>query len=504
MKTIKLKWLALPLTLLMIALAGCQAVAGFDINKALVQSIQPVSSESKQTLSVELVPAAGTLSAEDKKTIDLINSFSLNVDSAKMQDASNISIKGSVGYDGNKLPFHLSMDDKGMAIQIEGAKQPVYISLDPADTGMPDMTEYQDQIQQLTQKASEFVLKHLPNPSKVSVKQGSETVNGESLNLTNLQVELRGDELVGLIKPFLTSVAKDEQGVKDLVGTFYDVFYPLMSSGMGTDIIDSYATDILPESKAVTVAAMTAALQEELNNLLADYDKQMADLMAETPELATILGKDTVLKLNLYFDSKLNIRKEKVELNIALPASEDLPIQAVKVHVDSEIWNVGGTVKTDEVNTDSGVIDAMDPYLTPGQILRNFEPNSVVHKILKDEMQISYKYILLDPYNDYYEVISKKNTSFVPLRYLSEQLDADVKWTPGSNQIVITDDITGAKIAVTKGSNKATVNGQQVTLPQAVFVHEDGTMYVPLRFIAESLGATVHVDEEGWITVERP
>ncbi len=504
MKKIKTKWLALPLVLLLVVLAGCQAVAGFDINKALLQSVTPVSSESSQTMSVEVVPAAGTISAEDKKVIDLINSFSLKVDSAKTQDASTASLKGTVGFDGKNLPFQLSIDEKGLAIEVEGAKQPIYISLDSAAAGLPDMVAYTEQTQQMSVRATEFFLKHLPNPSKISVKQVSDKINGESVNLTNLQVEVKGDELLGLVKPFLTSAVKDEQGIKDLIGTFYDVFYPLMSYETDSDFIDSDDLNALPESKAVTVAALTAAVQEELNKFLADYDQQVADLLTDTPELATVLGKDTFLKMDLGFDSKLNIRKQNLELSVALPASEDLPIQAIKVKVASDIWNVGGTVTADKVDTSAGVIDVMDETLTPGQILGNFEADSPLHKFLKDEMQISYKYMVLDPYNDYYEVISKKNTSFVPLRYLSEELDAEVKWTPGSNQIVITDDITGAKIVVTKGSNQASINGQTVMLPQPVFVNEDGTMYVPLRFIAQSLGATVSVDEEGWITIERP
>ncbi|MMZ62061.1 hypothetical protein D1872_242470 [compost metagenome] len=97
----------------------------------------------------------------------------------------------------------------------------------------------------------------------------------------------------------------------------------------------------------------------------------------------------------------------------------------------------------------------------------------------------------------------KSNTSFAPLRYVAEELDAEVKWEPETKQIKIIDDITGGEIVLTAGSNKAQVNGKTVNLSQPPFVHKDGTTYIPLRFIAESLGATVAVDEYGWITIER-
>lgn len=500
MKTYRMKWLALPLALILVVLAGCQAVAGFDINKALLQSVKVTSSESKQSMSVELVPVNGTISAEDRKVIDLINSINLTVDSAKVQDLNRVSMKGAVGYQGKKLPFHLSMDEKGMAIQVEGAKQPIYIGLGSTMDGMPDMTAYRGQIQQLSEKAIEFVLKHLPNPSQISVKKAQETVNGEAVDLTHLQLEIRGDELITLVKPFLTSVAKDEQGIKDLIGSFYDILYPMLKE-MGGDL---GATGFLPESKEATVAALAAALQEELNKWLNNYDRGLKDLMAETPGLSTVFGKDTVLKLDIYFDDKLNIRKENAELTVALPAAEDLPIQAVKLRMNSEMWNIGGAVNTEPVNTSAGVLDVMQGDVTPGQFLRNFDSNSEIYKLLKDEMKITNKQIFIDPFNEYYGVTSKNNTSFIPLRYLSEQLDAQVKWDNSTNQIVITDDITGGQIIVKVGAKQAKVNGQTVNLDQPAFVDTYGTTYVPLRFIAESLGAKVTVDGEGFITIERP
>ena len=98
-----------------------------------------------------------------------------------------------------------------------------------------------------------------------------------------------------------------------------------------------------------------------------------------------------------------------------------------------------------------------------------------------------------------------KNTTFVPLRYLSEQLDAEVKWTKGSKQIVVIDDITGNEIVLTVDSPKATVAGQEVTMVESAFVGKNGKTYVPLRFMAESLGATVDKEQDtGWIFIDRP
>lgn len=81
---------------------------------------------------------------------------------------------------------------------------------------------------------------------------------------------------------------------------------------------------------------------------------------------------------------------------------------------------------------------------------------------------------------------------FVPLRAIFEGLGATVEWEEE------TETITGTKndkvVVLTIGSETATINDTQVTL-DAVPVVIDGRTLVPVRFIAESLGATVEWDE---------
>ena len=105
--------------------AGCydrmSGRRGLDINKALLTSLDVKSSESKASIRFEVVPSDKALSTEDKEAIDLINSLSLNMDHAIVQDSKTVSIQGDIQYSGKKIPLHVSMDSKGMAIQLEGA-----------------------------------------------------------------------------------------------------------------------------------------------------------------------------------------------------------------------------------------------------------------------------------------------------------------------------------------------------------------------------------------------
>ncbi|WP_315373286.1 copper amine oxidase N-terminal domain-containing protein, partial [Paenibacillus xylanexedens] len=271
--------------------------------------------------------------------------------------------------------------------------------------------------------------------------------------------------------------------------------------GGGDDTLNS----IVPESKDEAVASLYAIIKVGLDSMLVNYDQELNNLLNETPEFKTVFGTETKLKLDFYLDSKLDIRKQNFELKVALPASEDLPVKSVTVSGDSEQWNIGGTVAVDEVDVSGGVMDLMKDDITPGQMLRNFDSNSLAYQLLKDEAGITSKSVVLFPDDEYAGAITVKNTTFVPLRYVSEELDAEVKWTKGSNQIVVIDDITGDEIVLTVGSKKATVAGKEVTMVESAYVGKDGKTYVPLRFMAESLGATVDKEQEtGWIYIDRP
>ncbi|MFL0376641.1 copper amine oxidase N-terminal domain-containing protein [Paenibacillus amylolyticus] len=502
--------MAVPLVLLMVVLTGCQAVGGVDVGKAMANGASIKSGESRQSMNINIEPAKEFATEKDLEMIELINSISLDIDQAKMKDAKTASIKGTLSMEGTKLPFHMSMNESQLVIDLDGAQKPLYISLDTFQDAqalpMVDTKALEKQLEELSPKLFSFVLKHLSNPKNISVTPVQETVNGEALSLSKLHLEVSGEEMLAMVKPFLTSISKDEQGLKELIGDLYDVFYPVLEAvneveGGGDETLNS----IVPESKDEAVASLYAIIKVGLDSMLVNYDQELNNLLNETPEFKTVFGTDTKLKMDFYLDSKLDIRKQNFELKVALPASEDLPVNSVTVSGDSEQWNIGGTVAVDEVDGSGGVLDLMKDDITPGQMLRNFDSNSLAYQLLKDEAGITSKSVVLFPDDEYAGAITVKNTTFVPLRYVSEELDAEVKWTKGSNQIVVIDDITGDEIVLTVGSKKATVAGKEVTMVESAYVGKDGKTYVPLRFVAESLGATVDKEQEtGWIYIDRP
>lgn len=87
-----------------------------------------------------------------------------------------------------------------------------------------------------------------------------------------------------------------------------------------------------------------------------------------------------------------------------------------------------------------------------------------------------------------------ESRTLVPVRLAGECLGAQVRWSAETNQVTLRRG--GDTIVLTAGLAEAMVNGETVTLPDgvpALVMKRAGAerMMVPLRFVAEQLGATV-------------
>ncbi len=508
----RFKWgLAAALSLLLVVLAGCQAVGGVDVSKAALSALDVKSAMSKQTLSLQLVPADGKLGEEDKKAIDLLNSLSVTIDQAIMQDMNHVSMEGAVQLQGKKLPFHLAMDDKKMDLSVEGMTQPISVSLvpeglDPSFT-VPQMNN--ESVIQMYKDMLGFLLKHTPNPSSISIAPVTDKVNGESLSLQKLHIEIRGDELAGLAKGFLTSLSQDKDGLKQLITRLYDTYYPIITAYYaGVPGTETAAPTSAEKEKEI--AAVADELIGAVNKLLPDFDKNVNGLFEGTPELRTILGKDTVLSLDYLLDSKLNIRKQNMDLTVQLPANDDVPIKQVKVHSEAETWKINEPVNIHEVDGSKGFWNVAPGEGTPGEMLRHLDSKSDLYRFMKDDMKITHKsfdmYAEDDPTTMLvpgYEPVIVNNTLMVPVKHVANQLDAKLSWDKATKQITLTEDLTGAKIVLKVGSKQASINGTAEVLAQPV-QNFDGSNYVPMRFITKALGAQGHWDAKGKVlTIER-
>ena len=84
--------------------------------------------------------------------------------------------------------------------------------------------------------------------------------------------------------------------------------------------------------------------------------------------------------------------------------------------------------------------------------------------------------------------IIRNSRTMLPVRYVAEALGATIAWDGVTSTATLT--TADTEIRITVGATEALVNGKAVTLDSPAFIESDRT-YMPVRFVAETLGGTV-------------
>lgn len=87
--------------------------------------------------------------------------------------------------------------------------------------------------------------------------------------------------------------------------------------------------------------------------------------------------------------------------------------------------------------------------------------------------------------------VIRNDRTMLPVRFVAEAFGAEVGWDGASRTVSVS--LDGTKIEIQIGSSVAKVNGAEVALDSAAFIENDRT-YLPVRFVAENLGASVAWD----------
>lgn len=88
--------------------------------------------------------------------------------------------------------------------------------------------------------------------------------------------------------------------------------------------------------------------------------------------------------------------------------------------------------------------------------------------------------------------VDSQNRTMVPIRFIAQGLGYSVDWNKAANEVTIKN--SGKEIKLWIGKKVALVAGQEVVMDTTAVLVQGRTM-VPLRFVAENLGATVQYDE---------
>ncbi|MCG7410277.1 copper amine oxidase N-terminal domain-containing protein [Paenibacillus sp. ACRRX] len=490
--------LAAMLAALLIVLTGCQAVGGVDIGEVVNRTSDLKSAETKETVSIKLdVSKDAELTTEESQFINIINGLQLDL-STKMESPDRVSSSGTIKITGKSVPFQLAVDDKQVVVHVEGGKTPLVIPATTKEMEELDIPQLDvEQLKQFRKSMVKFFTKHAPNPKVTTVTPVTEQIFGQSQSLSQIHMEFGADETIGWVRSFLKSILADEQGTKAWLTEVGKLYGPLVGQSMEAYGVSDKSTNMVKDGEVFALIAFKW-LKENGEKSLDELDKAWTQVVKEDADMAVVLGNKTKLKLDLYADAALNLNKTNIELNVALPKSEDVPLSGITFKASTEVKNHNQSITIDKINA-TNAVNVLEQTLTPGQWLRHFSPDSAVHQLLKDA-GISRKYVTLPisqgKYDDWLidgpAPFVKNGVTMVPLRYVAEHLDADVKWDNKASQARIVEDLTGKVIIIKLNSKQVTVDGSNVAKKlDAAPVMKDSTVYVPLRDIALLLGAKV-------------
>ncbi|OPH59385.1 hypothetical protein BC351_20985 [Paenibacillus ferrarius] len=514
-------WIAATLVLMLFALTGCQTIQGLDVTQAIQNNTLVQSAQSKGSLRLELVPShTSTLTAGDKAILDVLKDVKLELNNVSMQDKRVISVDGALTYSKGSIPFQASLNDTKFALQIEGAKKQIFFDLAKAQGGSfpTELTasvqkQLMDTRDVLTPALTKFLIANAPNPKQISVSSVSEQVYSETLSLQKLHVEIKGSELVQLLKAFLTSILADEKGMKELLGQLYDVLVPIFKEQMKAseeddDEFSSPFPDLMKaylDNKTLAVEFAFTTIQQGLQKWLKDWDTTVASSLSSVkdPQAQAFLSDKTVLKTDLFVDSDKQIRKVRTELSFPI-TDASTGISEVKLTYVNDIWNINKPVKANLITPASDAVDLGEATARSSSILSYFKKDSQAYSFLRNDLQVAKReiHLLMSPseddnssYDASHPYINADNVSMLPVRFITERLGAEVKWNKETKQITVTDALTDKTIILELNSQSAQVNGVAVAMDSAP-VLKNGTTFVPLRFIAEQLGCKIEFDSK--------
>lgn len=517
-----LRWkqtgLALFLSAALAVVGGCQAVGGVDLGKALEQQASVASLEANEDFSIELISGNGAFdSKEDEALARRFNKVQLKNIHTLMQDETHASFEGVIVSSSISIPFQINLDGENLIIQLAGGKKPIVINDARQPAFRSPSVMFKEQLQKHTEEAKQlrnvlnrFIFRNAPNPAHVDVSQVTESVyGGGTLSMNKIQLELKGSELKGLLQSFLKAIAADDAGLKELIGQLYDIAVPMLKESMKAEqkmrieeygLEDSAFDEInnlemaYLDNKTLAVEFVYTTLKQYLDKAIKELDK--ADLAKAPAGVQRLLTDGLSFKADWFLDSRLNLRKQHLDLTLPIGDTETDPIAAVRFVGDRELWkhNEPVAVKPAPDTKDAikyGGLRSSDNRA----LLANFDPKSDMYRILKDDLHINrQRIVLLFSGNEVYKYdathpyIDASGTAMVSARFFAERLGAKVTWDEATQSVRITDAQSGVVIETTVGSADATLNGNPVQLASQV-TKRNGTTFVPLRFIAEALGA---------------
>ncbi|WCK56101.1 copper amine oxidase N-terminal domain-containing protein [Aneurinibacillus sp. Ricciae_BoGa-3] len=417
-----------------LVLTGCQAVGSVDFNKYILNSTSIKSGESRQTLAVDFTYDPNQIDdPQAAQVLSLLNHLTIKMHTI-VQDKDTVSAEGTILLQKGSIPFQLEIDGKQLVLRLDGASHPIRIVND--QTNSSDAKLYQD----MQEKILPLLVRNLDNPKTVTVQDKQDTVHGETINGHIVHAEIQGSEIVDLALAFVDHLSKDQDAISQLV--------TMLNS---QNVPDNNDNPLTVQQVKDGLQQVTSALQEAEKNkdqFAGNTSKVAADILLDDQLHERRLSGDLTLSdiKDTQGFSGLHIHVDNEAWNI------NQPLQAQKV-ISSQYL--------DGQNIDT---KAFVGSLNKSGVLYNVLVNDLHVLRKEVELTVASKDALVngEPQTLDAAPYIKNSSTLVPIRFIAEGLEAKVTWNGKIRQATIQDG--NNKMVLTAASKTAYVNGKRVSL----------------------------------------
>lgn len=507
MKFKSIKLLLFTFLIVSFVLTGCQPLgnSGIDLNKVLTNEyIPPESYEMKQSISLEFDYDETMI---DKKNLNYYQLFdNSKIDLYAQVKGTDLYIDGVISVYRGEIPFKLSLTGDQLVIWPDNAEKPLVLvgteyeemreemiaelGFDPFDTTSVEYQQYEATILDIV----DFTVNNLPNPDTISYDLNSATtINDQEVRMTKIDSTIYATELPGLSIDFLNNV-KSDRTLKEIMKAIYT----------------AYGEEIMGEQIG-TPTEINLFVDEMYQYIIQLIDQTIVQIEEMEAQGFTDDYKDSYFKTTLYVDNSLRIKKANNTLSFQVPellVSDFEGITAFEINTSYELFNENGDF--DFQTIDITGTDYLTTESDDKDLFKSLNKQGVFFDILKKDFRLipdktftltlNKKEVKITNYMD--EVTntslnvspySKNGTTLVPIRFISENMGANVAWDKNTQKVTITKGDT--TIVLTVGNKVALVNGEELPL-SAVAEIKDGSVMVPLRFISDAFNADINWEPE--------
>lgn len=358
-----------------------------------------------------------------------------------------------------------------------------------------------------------YLISSTPLPRIATIDDVVMEINGESEQLKRFSVQADGQDMAAMLVGLLERLTQNEDALDAIATGFYDV----TTASSVTQLERLRETD--PDSEEVLSLqqylgdrkAMITALKEDFRSAMLESVTDTGESTSSGSPEPSILDQ-AALAFDMYYTHFTSVSRAAVfEFYLPLSTTDQSPLKGIHLSYAMNRWSTDPSTPVDKIDVSKGKLDYYQkngghPFTTPNELLEFFDSKSGMYKLLNTlnirAVNIDFPVSNLSlkegekPSTTGSRAYVENGVTMVPLRFVSEQLHADVQWNGTTKQISIKDHSRKIDILLTLGSKTATVNGKSVTMQVAPVVSPSSKTYVPIRFIAEALGAEVKWDGE--------